>query len=335
MRTARVEYPDPDLYLMSTSVVIATYHFDRVPDLLATLQSLAQQATPPHEIIVAVDRNPELASALSGDLAGVLVVENHHHPGAGGARNTGAAVASGEIVAFIDDDAIAADDWIAQIENAMTDKRAIGVGGLVEPLWLEQPPRWFPAEFGWVVGCSHRGLPQTRTAVRNVWAGNMAMRLDLFRAVGGFRADFGKQADRSEPEETDLCIRAGRRWPDLIWAYDPGVRVLHRVPGRRARVRYFLRRCLHEGSGKAALAAHVGSHDALREERAYVRRVLPRGMIDGAREVVSAGDLYGLMRTSAIAAGCMTAVIGYVTTRAHGQVLRRTAAYARRTRSGR
>jgi glucosyl-dolichyl phosphate glucuronosyltransferase len=310
---------------MSTSVVIATYHFDRVPDLLETVQSLAQQVSPPHEVIVAVDRNPELASALCRDLAGVIVVENDHHPGAGGARNTGAALASGEIVAFIDDDAVAAVDWIAQIEKAMADERAIGVGGLVEPLWLEQPPRWFPAEFGWVVGCSHRGLPQTRTAVRNVWAGNMAMRLDLFKAVGGFRADFGKQADRSEPEETELCIRAGQQWPDLIWAYDPGVRVLHRVPRARTRVRYFLRRCLHEGRGKAALAAHVGSHDALTEERAYVRRVLPRGMIDGARQVVAGGDLYGLMRTAAIAAGCMTAVIGYVTTRAHGQVRRRTA----------
>ena len=209
----------------------------------------------------------------------------------------------------------------------MLDERAIGVGGLIEPLWMEQPPRWFPAEFGWVVGCSHRGLPQTRTAVRNVWAGNMAMRLDLFNAVGGFRADFGKQADRSEPEETDLCIRAGQQWPDLVWVYDPGVTVLHRVPRARCRVRYFLRRCLHEGRGKAALAAHVGVHDALTEEKAYVRRVLPRGTINGAREVVFGGDLYGLMRAVAIVAGCMTTVAGYVTTRALGQMQRRKAGH--------
>jgi len=309
---------------MTTSVIVATYHADRVPDLLATIKSLAHQVSPPHEVIVAVDRNPDLASTLSRDLPDVIVVENDRHPGAGGARNTGAAVASGDIVAFIDDDAVAAVDWIAQIEEAMTEMSAIGVGGLIEPLWLRQPPRWFPIEFAWVVGCSHRGLPDTRTAVRNVWAGNMAMRLDLFKAIGGFRADFGKQGNRAEPEETDLCIRAGQRWPERIWAYDPSVRVLHRVPPARAQIRYFLRRCLYEGRGKAALAAHVGPRDALTEERAYVRHVLPRGMVDGAREVVSSGDLYGLLRTSAIAAGCITAMIGYVTTRALAQVQRRS-----------
>ncbi|MBV8712100.1 MAG: glycosyltransferase family 2 protein [Solirubrobacterales bacterium] len=312
---------------MTTSVVIATYHADRVPDLLATIDSLARQTSPAHEVIVAVDGNPDLASTLSRDLPDVTVVENIHHAGAGGARNSGASVASGDLVAFIDDDAVAAVDWIAQIEKAMTDARAIGVGGLIEPLWLDHPPRWFPTEFGWVIGCSHRGLPETRTAVRNVWAGNMAMRRDRFQAVGGFRADFGKQADRSEPEETDLCIRAGRRWPDLIWVYDPRVRVLHRVPRARGRVGYFLRRCLYEGRGKAALAAHVGARDALTEEKAYVRHVLPRGMVDGARELVSGGDLYGLMRTCAIVAGCITAFVGYVPTRVRGQVQRRLRPY--------
>jgi glucosyl-dolichyl phosphate glucuronosyltransferase len=319
---------------MTTSVVIATYHADRVQSLLATIESLACQTSPAHEVIVSVDRNPHLAATLSRELPGVIVVGNVHHTGAGGARNSGAFAASGELVAFIDDDALAAVDWIAQIEQTMADSRAIGVGGLIEPLWLDQPPKWFPTEFGWVIGCSHRGLPETRTAVRNVWAGNMAMRLDLFRAIGGFRADFGKQADRSEPEETDLCIRAGRQWPELMWVYDPSVRVLHRVPRARGRVRYFLRRCLYEGRGKAALAAHVGARDALTEEKVYVRHVLPRGMIDGARELVSGGDLYGLMRTSAIVAGCVTAMVGYVTTRLLGQMQRRIAANTGRRLSG-
>jgi glucosyl-dolichyl phosphate glucuronosyltransferase len=318
---------------MTTSVVIATYHADRVPSLLATIESLACQTSPAHEVIVSVDRNPHLAATLSRELPGVIVVENVHHTGAGGARNSGAFAASGELVAFIDDDAVAAVDWIARIETAMDDRRAIGVGGLIEPLWLQQPPRWFPAEFSWVIGCSHRGLPQTRTAVRNVWAGNMAMRSDLFQAVGGFRADFGKQADRSEPEETDLCIRAGQQWPGLIWVYDPSVKVLHRIPPARGRVGYFLRRCLYEGRGKAALAAHVGPGDALTVEKAYVRHVLPRGMIDGARELFFGGDLFGLMRTSAIVAGCVTALVGYVTTRGLEQVQRRTEPYTRRASS--
>ena len=39
----------------------------------------------------------------------------------------------------------------------------LGVGGSAEPLWESPKPRWWPAEFGWVVGCSYRGQP-TATA---------------------------------------------------------------------------------------------------------------------------------------------------------------------------
>jgi hypothetical protein len=95
----------------------------------------------------------------------------------------------------------------------------MGVGGLIEPWWLDRQPSWFPAEFGWVVGCSYTGLPTERAQVRNVIAANMAIRRDVFEAIGGFRNDFGKQGSRSEPEETDLCIRAGQAWPDRAWIY--------------------------------------------------------------------------------------------------------------------
>src|SRR5450755_1917321 len=184
---------------MRTSVVIAAYDSERFHDLLSAVQALQQQTAAPREIIVAIDRNPELEARATAELGAVTVVPNREHAGAG-ARNSGAAVATGDVLGFLDDDAVPAADWIERIESSLGQSDVMGVGGLIEPWWLDRQPSWFPAEFGWVVGCSYTGLPTERAQVRNVIAANMAIRRDVFEAIGGFRNDFGKQGSRSEPE---------------------------------------------------------------------------------------------------------------------------------------
>ena len=114
--------------------------------------------------------------------------------------------------------------------------------------------------------------------VRNVWSGNMVISRQAFDAIEGFRSGFGKRGGRSCPEDTDLCLRAAAFKPGRIWVYQPAAIVGHHVPVNRTRLRYFLRRCLHEGSGKAALARLNGPSESTSAERRYIRRVLPRGV---------------------------------------------------------
>ncbi|HEY2160379.1 MAG TPA: glycosyltransferase family A protein [Solirubrobacteraceae bacterium] len=313
-----------------TSVVIAAYDTDRFGDLADAVRALGQQSVPPREVIVAVDRNPELVALASRQLPTVTVVPNREHHGAGGARNSGAAVASGELIAFMDDDAVPSPDWIERIEDCLGEDGVIGVGGFIEPWWLGRQPQWFPAEFGWVVGCSYTGLPNGRARVRNVIAANMAIRRQVFESIGGFRRDFGKQGGHSEPEETDLCIRAARRWPERTWIYDPAIHVRHRVPSSRARFGYFVRRCFNEGTGKASLASLVGPGDALSEETAYVRKVLPRGIAQGLAAFFGGRDAFGLLRAAAIVVGLSVTAAAYLATSALARMptrsRRRTAA---------
>src|SRR5439155_54307 len=77
-------------------------------------------------------------------------------------------------------------------------------------------PTWHPPEFGWVVGCSYRGLPVEPAPVRNLIGCNMSMRRELFDAVGGFTHGIGRIGTIPLGcEETEWCIRVRQRFPEL------------------------------------------------------------------------------------------------------------------------
>ena len=238
------------------------------------------------------------------------MIPSAHGPGASGARNTGVAASHSEVVAFLDDDAVAAPSWLKALLGHFSSPDVVGVGGRLDPLWDDARPRWFPPEFDWAVGASYRGMPQDAGPVRNVWSNNMAIRRPAFDAIGGFRDGFGKVGERSRPEDTDLCLRAALAGG--AWIYEPTGIAGHRVGRQRATVGYFLRRCFNEGWGKAALAALNGMGQSMSAEREYTRHVLPSAMARGIREAVR-GDVWGASRTLAIASGLLFAAAGFVT----------------------
>ena len=170
---------------------------------------------------------------------------------------------SGEVVAFLDDDACATPDWLEALIVHFADPAVAGVGGRVDPLWATARPSWFPGEFDWTVGASYSGMPETTAQVRNVWSNNMALRRAAFDAAGGFREDFGKVGAASRPEDTELCLRV----TSGSWLYEPTSAVAHWVPAQRATLRYFLRRCFDEGKGKAEIAVMDGAANSTSAER--------------------------------------------------------------------
>ena len=302
--------------LPTVSVVIAAFMMERWDDLQAAVASVRAQTVPVVETVVVIDHNADLLDRAERGLPGVIVIQNVGSKGASGARNSGVAACHGEIVAFLDDDAVASPTWLEALLCHFADHNVVGVGGRLDPLWAASRPRWFPYEFDWAVGASYRGMPEKATPVRNVWSGNMAIRRSVFEAIKGFRDDFGKVGGRSRPEDTDLCLRAAAQARGT-WIYEPAGIAGHRVPPGRSTVGYFLRRCLHEGSGKAALAALNGPGESTSAEKMYTRQVLPEGISRGIRETVH-GDAAGALRSIAIAAGFSLAVAGFLTGRAAG-----------------
>jgi hypothetical protein len=309
----------------SVSVVIAAFSSDRWTQLCDAVASVGAQRRPALETIVVIDHNPELLGRARRELTDAVVLPNTGHRGASGARNTGVGRSSGEVVAFLDDDACATPEWLAAMTVHFADPAVAGVGGRVDPLWATARPNWFPGEFDWTVGASYSGMPETTAQVRNVWSNNMALRRAAFDAAGGFREDFSKLGAASRPEDTELCLRV----TSGSWLYEPASAVGHWVPAPRATLRYFLRRCYEEGKGKAQIAVMDGAAASTSAERWYTMRVLPGAVGRGLREAAT-GDRSGALRSAAIIGGFGMAATGFAVGFAVGCV---SAAASRRAAS--
>jgi glucosyl-dolichyl phosphate glucuronosyltransferase len=300
------------------SVVICAYTEARWDDLCAAVASVHAQTAEPLEVVVVVDHNEALLARARAALDD-RVIANHQARGLSGARNSGVAAARGSVIAFLDDDAVAYEDWLEHLTAAYADGPIIGVGGPADAVWDAGRPVQFPPEFDWVVGCTYRGTPEARAPIRNPVGANMSLRRSVFEEIGGFRSGIGRVgAVPVGCEETELCIRAGRRWPEGRILYEPRARVGHRVPAERAGWRYFRSRCFAEGRSKALVATLAGAGAGLASERSYAARTLPAGVARGVADAVR-GDVAGIGRALLIMAGLALTTMGYVT----GMLLRR------------
>jgi glucosyl-dolichyl phosphate glucuronosyltransferase len=292
----------------SAAVVIACYHEERWPLLSAAVESVLRQTVAPLEVVVVVDHNEGLQRRVAERWQQVRVLSNRFSPGASGARNTGAFDVDAEIIAFLDDDAVAGPSWLERLLEPFDDQTVVGVGGGVDPAWETGRPRWFPDEFFWLVGATDPQGPDAVQEVRNVWAENMAVRRSRFQAVGGFRLDFGKVGSRSSPEDTDLCIRMTR--DGGRWLLVPEARASHHVPVRRSTFGFFVRRSFYEGEGKAALRG-LSPPGALGMERDYASKVLPAAVLRAIRASWREKAAAPALTSGAILAGAAAAGAGY------------------------
>jgi GT2 family glycosyltransferase len=302
----------------TVDVVICAYTEERWDDLAAAIRSVRHQTVAPQRLIVVVDHAPGLRARLAA-MTDIEVIANTGPRGLSPARNAGVAAASADVVAFLDDDAAAAPDWIERLLEGYANPFALGVGGASLPVWDTGRPAWFPEEYDWVVGCTYRGLPTRTAAVRNMIGSSMSFRRQVLLAHGGFRTSSGRVGGGRLPmgnEETELCVRAGASDPDTMFVFVPEAKVWHRVRAERARVGYFTKRCIAEGLSKASTVRHADAPGTLRTEREYVTRTLRRGVLAGVATALRRRELAGFQRAAVIVLGLVATCAGYVTGRA-------------------
>lgn len=295
------------------SVIICSYTEKRRDSLVAAVTSVQHQTLQPKEIIIVIDHNQELLVWVQEHVPGVIAIENKEARGLSGARNSGIAIARGNILAFLDDDAVTIPDWLALLKETFSDPEALGAGGSIIPNWAEKRPTWLPEEFYWVVGCTYRGMPESVSKIRNLIGANMAFRREVFEGIGGFHNEIGRIGTLPLGcEETEFCIRAHQFWPEKNFWYQPSACVSHHVPKTRTTWKYFFSRCYSEGISKAFITRYVGTNDGLASERTYTLHTLPLGIVHGLRDTFSLRDSNGIARAWAILAGLIVTTAGYV-----------------------
>jgi len=123
---------------MLASIILCTHRSERYEDFVEALDSLNAQSGDNEklEIAVVVDGNKELYDKIvvksgieEGDKADVKVISNEKNMGLSESRNKGIKEAKGDVIAFFDDDAVADEDWLKELERMYREYDALAAGG--------------------------------------------------------------------------------------------------------------------------------------------------------------------------------------------------------------
>jgi len=231
------------------SAVICTYQ--RYAVLPRAIDSLLAQILGPQNLeILILDNSPDPQTAAA------FAAKYLHHPnlryillpspGLSEARNEALTRARGNIIAFLDDDAIATPGWGEALINAFAlhgDKLG-AAGGPARPLWLSPRPAWLTDPLLAHLSMLDLGeKPKILRPEQKIVGCNMAFDTALLKTIGGFNPKLGRLGpelslrSNGEPGVLDAVHAAGR-----LIAYAPAAAVDHAIDPSRLTQSWFRRR---------------------------------------------------------------------------------------------
>lgn len=264
---------------MRVSVVIPTH--SNYDDCVEAVSSVLKQKYGNMEILVIVDNNDILYKKLTDTFRHVSpnklkFILTPRPTTLSESRNIGAKEATGDVVVFTDDDIIADEYWIKNIVKVYKKYKPVGVSGRVVPLWKDKPPRYLTDEFLWLVGCTYRGFcDEELCKVRNGIGPNFSFKREVFNRIGYFNENLGftnKGKKMLQGEEAEFSIRVIRDFGNRIIHTNSAI-VYHKVPARKTRIPYLLKRSFWQGYSKAILEKLNGSM-ATNTEKEYLKDTL-------------------------------------------------------------
>ena len=310
---------------MKVSVVICTYAMERYDVFSACVESVLEQTYNPIEIVIVVDGNEPVYERTRNDFGGengVTVYCNDENRGISYSRTRGAELASGEIVAFIDDDAAAKPNWIEELTTVYEETDAIAVGGYIAPNWVGEKPAFFPEEFYWLVGCTEPGFATDGEEIRNGYGSNISFRRDVFLAVGGYDENTGRKGDAHiQAHEAPVCIRIRERYgKGVIYAEDAVVD--HTLFDYRGNFRWLLFRSFWQGYSKRIMDVILPETQG--DERQYLRQLAFRFVPHRVKSLVRSPSVPAVLQLATIAVFTGAVGMGYLYghTKSEQQLLR-------------
>lgn len=280
----------------SISVIVCTHN--RVEYLQKSIQSLANQTLPVHgfEIIVvdnaSTDHTRKLIQSEFSHVSNLRYVDEPIL-GLSRARNTGWKHARAEYVAYLDDDAIAAPNWVETILDTfqqITPQPGI-VCGKVIPLWESTQPVDLPESTGHLLSILDWSEEPFVLRGKHFCGANMAFPKAALAAVGGFAVKLGRKGKQLISNEESLLQHQLEQMGYCTY-YHPGIQVQHHIPAHRLRVSWLLQRSYWQGISDARLSEELECRPALKKAGLilYAARNLFKQSISLVRSLFSAQD---------------------------------------------
>ena len=261
---------------MKVSVVICTYSEDMYEHFQDSVESVRSQTYDDLEITVVVDGNDALYERIETEYGGdsnLKIHCNEENVGLSGSRNNALEFVTGDVVALIDDDAVADERWVEELVSVYEERDAIAVGGKMTPIWVAGKPEFLPEEFYWLVGVTHRGFAEPGEEVRNTFGSNISFRTEVLRELGGFATEVGRQGEKNiQAHETEFCARMREEYGKGV-IYNPDATVGHKVFDWRTDERWLLERSFWQGYSKRAMETLV-SEESSEEESDFLKKLL-------------------------------------------------------------
>jgi glycosyltransferase involved in cell wall biosynthesis len=265
---------------MFLTVTIQTYN--HAETLAATLHSLAGLRCPAdadYEILVINNNSSDRTARVIEEFGAILGPRLRSVPeprqGLSHARNLALAAARGDVVCFLDDDAVADAGWLAaHAELYRTDERIVAAAGRIGLRWPPgwSRPAWLPADLESYL--SGLDLGPERCVLeypRHPYGCNMSIRRDVAREIGGFSDRLGRRGRCLRSNEEKLFFyRIHEQGGQVVYA--PEAVVHHVIPAERLSKRFFLKRAYAQGMSDLLLRREIapGPDTAARK----VRRLL-------------------------------------------------------------
>jgi glycosyltransferase involved in cell wall biosynthesis len=199
--------------LRASIVIPARDEADRLERVLRACRTAARRVPTETEIIVADHGSKDTTPAIARFL-GARVVDATPARTIAGVRNRGAAVATGDVLAFLDADCVPSEEWLAAGLAIFDEQGRAGAAGLAPAIapgepWLSRASALFAAP----------RPPAGREEARWLPSANLLVRRAAFEAVGGFDEDL------VTCEDYDLTVRLRARGFTLL--RDPGLATVH------------------------------------------------------------------------------------------------------------
>jgi glycosyltransferase involved in cell wall biosynthesis len=274
------------------SVVICTHN--RAECLNAALGSIFSQeaSTDEFEVIVvdnaSTDRTQEAVKAWSAKYFNLKYLFETVL-GLSRARNAGMNAALGEYIAYIDDDAMADQGWLAHIPTAFAAAGSAAgcVAGRIAPIWGAPRPAWLDNELlGYITVLDCSPVARWLKDYEHPYGANVVFTRDALFRAGGFSTTLGRKGSALLSNE-EILLHRRLKGIGYRTYYDPWISVQHHVPAERLTKSWFKKRAYWQGVSDALLDRQL--------EGARQSEVTIRGLRKLVSLVKKPGDIMSLV----------------------------------------